>query len=169
MSELWDRQDGETDEAFRAFVYYRDMPMPRRVDAWGQYGVAQVFRWHKEWAWNIRARAYDNHLSSFAVRCKEAEIAKSSKTIAEEHMAILADLRNVLQQEVAKLVEQSTSSAGGPVMRTGDMVRMLDSVVKLDRLVRGESTEKIETVDLSHMSDEELETYVELSKKAGLQ
>lgn len=167
MSDLWERQADEPDDAFRAFVYFRDMSLPRKVDAYGPFSVAQMFRWHKEWAWPIRARAYDNHLSAFAVACKKEEIAKSSKTIADEHIAILSDLRGMLQFEVAKLVEQSTSSAGNTIMRHGDMVKMLDTVVKLDRLVRGESTEKVETVDLSHMTDEELEAFNELSKKAG--
>lgn len=168
MTDLWERQEGEGDDAFRAFVYFRDMPLPRKVDALGPNSVSQMFRWHKEWAWPIRARAYDNHLSAFAVKCKEAEIAKSSKTIAAEHMSILSDMRTVLQQECAKLLEQSTSSAGQTIMKHSDMSKMLDTVFKLDRLVRGESTEKIETVDMSDMTDEELAQFIELSKKAGI-
>lgn len=167
MSELWERQEGEPDEAFRAFVYHRDMPLPRKVDAYGQTPVAQMFRWHKQWAWSIRTRAYDNHLSAFAVECKKAEIAKSSKVIAEEHMAILSDMRVFLQLEVGKLLESASALGGGAMVKPSELGKLLDITVKLDRLVRGESTEKVETVDLSHMTDEELETFNELSKKAG--
>lgn len=167
MTDLWERQQDEPDEAFRAFVYYRDMPLPRKVDAYGAFPVAQMFRWHKQWAWTIRARAYDNHLSSFAVECKKAEIAKSSKTIAEEHIAILADMRVFLQLEVGKLLEQASALGGGAMVKPSELGRLLDITVKLDRLVRGESTEKVETVDLSHMTDDELEAFNELSRKAG--
>lgn len=76
----------------------------------------------------------------------------------------------MVRNEAEKLLESSKAMGGNPYLKPADIAKIATAVITLDRLVRGQSTEKVETVervDLSHMSDEDLEAFNELSKKAG--
>lgn len=74
----WERQKGETPQAFEAFSIYRDMGSSRSTAKVGRkLGKSKnlMDRWSSRWEWVERARAYDNDLE----RQERAEAAKDLK------------------------------------------------------------------------------------------
>ena len=71
MTKTYDRQEGETTKAFRAFCCYREMGAARSLDRveaeiYGtQLGhkrgtnLTSLKRWSREWNWVDRCRDYD--------------------------------------------------------------------------------------------------------------
>ena len=63
---IWDRQPGETDKAFAAWLLYRDLPAPRAVDLSATAAGAAISvrratwaEWARRFAWQQRAAAWD--------------------------------------------------------------------------------------------------------------
>ena len=67
-SEPWGRRSGESIEAYRAFLAYRDLEAGRSLDATrralarGPSYLRLVERWSSRWGWVDRAGAWDDHL-----------------------------------------------------------------------------------------------------------
>ena len=62
----WERQKGESEKAFEAFVTYRDMGEKRTLTAVAeklQKSGTLIRRWKSTWDWAERVRAYDNELT----------------------------------------------------------------------------------------------------------
>ena len=65
----WERQKGESEKAFEAFVTYRDMGEKRTLTAVAeklQKSGTLIRRWKSTWDWAERVRAYDNELEKEA-------------------------------------------------------------------------------------------------------
>lgn len=61
----WERQKGETPQAFEAFSAYRDMGSKRGLRSVAQRlgkSLTLISRWSSAWEWVERCRAYDNDL-----------------------------------------------------------------------------------------------------------
>lgn len=74
----WERQKGESPQAFEAFSIYRDMGSKRGLRSVAQRldkSFTLISRWSRTWEWVERARAYDNDLE----RQERAEAAKDLK------------------------------------------------------------------------------------------
>lgn len=75
----WERQQGESDKAYEAFVVYRDMGSERSLRAVGQAlgkSKALMERWSSKWNWPERVRQYENNLEQEAYK-------KAVKGVAE--------------------------------------------------------------------------------------
>jgi len=59
----WDRQLGESRQAFAAFTVYLELPGPRRSAAAAARFLGRSYalmaRWRRRWQWRVRARAWD--------------------------------------------------------------------------------------------------------------
>jgi len=154
----WERQPYDTEESWPEFVAYRDSPRPRKAYTYrpGRRNPVQVAQWIEKHFWRERVAEYDRHLDGIMLAEREALLTQSAKEIAAQHMSILQDARQVLEQEFAKLLA-TVRSSNLEVIKPRDLRALLESTVKLDRLIRGEATERVEeTQDLSHLSEEEL-------------
>lgn len=164
----WERQPGEPDDCFNAFRYYRDMPMPRQaLRASPMVGTNTLWQWCNKWSWIARASQYDDHISDLAIAEREALVKQSARDIQVQHMGILQGARELLEREVAKYLAISREAKGPSLLKPAELSKLLDSVVKLDRLVRGETTENVApTEDLSNLSVDDLRVMRELKQKA---
>lgn len=171
MTQAWERQDGESDDAFKAFTNYRDMPRPRRVLS-AMYGIpsATLSEWSTTHAWGSRVTQFDDYLSAVAVGEQESLIRQGVEEIVGQHLALLQNLREFTARETGKWLEVSRSLAGPSLVKVGELVKLGEMVVKLDRLVHEQSTENIQESfdDLSALTPEELRTLLELQRKATL-
>ena len=160
----WEIQHGEPDEAFRQFVFFREMPAPRKL---GGYGLAERYELWRTWNWSARVAAYDEYLSDIAVREAEEALKMGAKQLAAEHMKELHKAREIFGRELNKMLEQSRK-AGNTFMKPADVIRLGEFVVKNERLVTGEATERTEVhQDLSNLTDEDLAALEEIARKTG--
>ncbi len=162
--EPWEKQDGETEAMFIAFVHYRDMsPAKRSVRAaynsWrgnevgprinynGKFG-----RWAREWKWEARACAKDRHDERVGRIAREEQI----KRMAERHVALAEGMQKKIYERL-KTMKPSRLTAS-------NVAQWLEVSAKLERLSLGAHTEKTQVdakieVDnpYSELTDEEFE------------
>lgn len=155
----WTRRRGEPEEAWRAFQSYREQRSPRRIQYVTVDGMAlspaETARLAKQFDWKARVADYDAHLDEVLLAGKEEALRKGAESASAEHLQILGSLRETLGREAAKLTEKSRNTSV-EVLRASDLMKMADSVVKLERLVLGQSTETVASAyDLSRLTTEE--------------
>ncbi len=170
VPEVWERQTAESDEAWLAFRNYRDMPLDERMlKRAASIRLTTLSKWYREHNWDTRCRAYDAKFDKMRVEEREQIYRRQAREIAIDHMIMLADTRELYTREFAKLLEASRQSEMHGLIRTADLIRMAEVMVKLDRLVRGETTENVGTteMDLGQLSVDEIRTLNELLEKAG--
>lgn len=160
--QAWERQPYETNEAWVAFKDYRDQIPPRRQRATTNTPAAQVHRWYSDNFWKSRVEALDTHMDKAMMEEKEALWRQTARDVGAEHMALLGSARAIVMRELAEMRQRPAGS-----YRPADLTKLLEVVVKYDRLVRGESTETIATVDLSGFTDEQLKEYDALNALAA--
>lgn len=88
----WERQKGESEKAYEAFVAYRDMGEKRTIVAVAeklQKSDSLIRRWKDRWEWKERVRAYDNDLEKEA----RAKAIKERKDMTTRHIGIAMQLQ----------------------------------------------------------------------------
>jgi hypothetical protein len=139
----WDRLNGESSKAYAHFCLYRDMGQGRSLrklagDAKCISKVAQLRRWSSRWRWVERCQKYDDHLEYQDRLQQEKERREMHKRHAK--MGMLAQSFAVRKLEkLSNRIEQ-----GEEHVSPGEVARILDVGVKVERLARGESTESHE-------------------------
>lgn len=166
---LWERMVSEPEDAWRAFKAFRDARPPRKQRSVVGFGTMIICQWYNEYKWPERADAFDRHMEHITLLEREAQLKQSAKDVSAEHMAMLQSARHLAQKELDKLLAVANdSNTDAPLLRPTDVIKLSEMVIKLDRLVRGESTEAPDVrTDLSKLSTEELRQFLELRKKLG--
>lgn len=167
----YERWTDEPEEAFNAFVQYRDQTAPRSVGK--VYGARnmQLLAWCTNFQWRERALEYDRHHDRIRREVTENILKQTTASVAAEHMLLLKDARELVARELSKLVEASRNSTMPGLLKSSDLVRMTDMVVKLDRLIRGETTDNLgatvtEDLDYSKLTLDEIRQLKALRAKA---
>lgn len=152
---LWERQPGESVQAFEAFKIYRDLGLKRSNRAvCEQLSKSRqlITRWKSKYQWDERCRAYDNELEKEAHR----EAVKNLKNMTSRHIKISLQL-----QEKALQALQSMDPKG---MTPKDIKEFLKMATDLERLNRSsvavDNQNEIEdrtTVDI-YMPEKEADT-----------
>jgi hypothetical protein len=93
----WERQYGESRQAFAAFAGYRDLGSDRSVDEAYRRGrglpedhtrATKRWRvWVARWRWLERAAAWDAHLDDEARRTQEEAVRRDAEVLAERRRA----------------------------------------------------------------------------------
>ena len=175
----WERQSDEPNDAWSAFVQYRDMGT-RTGELAGQKRTATKLHglmreghrpalrtltgWCTDYDWRARAAAYDFHLDRVALDTTE----KTIREMHRRHVKLAMRLQDIAGTELEKLAQKAAAAAKQVKgVGSGDLARFAEMGVKLERLARGESTETVEgRLDLSRLSLEELKTLKALRDKA---
>ena len=110
----WDRQKGETDKAFLAFTFFRNIPRAQRSvrESWRRYWEAKTGScgfdarapghwdaWSRKWKWIERANLYDDHLRAVEDKKRIEAIGEDAKVWAQRRL----DQRQV-EWELAELL-----------------------------------------------------------------
>ncbi len=163
----WERQTTETDDAWRAFKAFRDTVPPRRARSVIGFAHMTVSQWYNQYRWPERCDAYDRHLERVTLDERDRLLKQKASEVSAEHMGMLQSARHLAQYELDKLRTQSAESEV-PLLRPGEVFKLSEMVVKLDRLIRGESTESVEhNIDYSKLTTDEIRVMIELTKKAS--
>lgn len=126
----WERQDGETEKAFSAFKAYLEMEdrnvtsLAKRLSKTRQLLVG----WKQKYNWQERCIAWDKSLQE--IEYKTA--VKERKKMAKRHIAIAMSMQ-AKAVEALKKIDVSKLNAG-------EIIRLFDTAVKIERLSRGEAT-----------------------------
>ena len=133
--EPWERQRKESDKAFEAFAAYRDMGAERSHAKVAQKigkNKGLIARWSRVHGWVSRIEAWTDEQDRLMREVLLKGVTAMRKNHAEIATAMLIKALKALQQLPA---EEMTS---------GDIAKMVDVAAKLERLSRGEVTERTE-------------------------
>lgn len=133
--ELWERQPGESEKAFEAFVIYRDMGLQRGVRKVGDQlhkSLTLMSRWSSAYNWPERAAAWDREQDRIVREAQQEEIKKMRK----RH----ADLAYVMLMKAAKALKNMPDDE----IKAADINRMVEVGSKLERISRGDVGEVVE-------------------------
>lgn len=153
-AELWERQRGESKQAFGAFEAYRDgdedRGYQRVADALGK-SLTLISRWGSRWRWVERAAAWDAERD----RVRREEFLAGDVEVARAQAEDAAALRGALMEParafVAWLAERRAEgedpfdgvSASERVRLLATSSRAFAQVVGAERLAHGLSTENV--------------------------
>jgi len=161
----WHRQPGEPEAAYLKFKDFLDAPRPRRLIRPGVGHTQSICDLSNEWRWHERVEAYDTHWQRVRDREVESFIKQEAREIAAEHMAVLRDLRELVAIHVERKLKDARTIEISDA-KLSDLARLVDLVIKGDRLIRGESTENhAKVADLSGLTLEELRAAEDLAAK----
>jgi hypothetical protein len=167
MAAPWEQCRGESAKAYAAFCLYRDLGPRRSIDeasrryhgrepSGGNGPQARrsreasglIRRWATRWDWAARARAWDQELAS-ANAGKQLEAVKE---MAERHAREAMLLQNKAVERLRQLRPEE--------LKPRDTLAYLVEAAKLERLARGEPTERIAEEhhfpDVKELTDDEL-------------
>jgi hypothetical protein len=122
--EIWNRLPGESEEAFGAWVLYRDMEPPRSLRRVGEeLGKSETLmeRWSSRWRWVRRLEAY---LQDREQR-RLIELEKTIRQTKERHIGIA----KMLQAKALERLQTIDTSHLSP----NAVVRFLDLAVEIER------------------------------------
>jgi hypothetical protein len=132
MNELqyWQRQPGESDKAFQAFVTYRNLePSFRsitRVVSELNKSRSLIGRWSSGWNWVERAAAWDEEQE---IRLLAARV-EAKKKMDEEHLRIVRSGRNKAVRALAEFDPKDLAPA--------ELRNWLTTFMEWERLILGE-------------------------------
>lgn len=122
--DLWERQPGESAQAYEAFAIYRDMGSNRSLRVVAEQlskSDTLIKRWSREKKWGERCRAYDNHLDDVA----RQEALRKYKKMRTRHIGIALQLQEKALAELKNLPDGS--------MTPKDIIQFLDKATELER------------------------------------
>ncbi len=156
----YERRDNEGPEAFEAFTIYRDMGLDRslvRVAAQLSKSEQLMARWSGTHEWVKRIRAYDMEVD----RRKHIGDLRGIEDMRRRQTKLAMQLQELGALELKKLLKRARSYDDAGVVDDTLMLKLIDAGSKLERVVRGEPGEIIQTtgndaVDLTDVSIDDL-------------
>lgn len=150
--ESWERQGGESVQAFEAFAVYRDLGPVRSVTKVAREldkSRALVGRWSRQFAWVLRATAYDREQD----RVFLAEQAQARKEIARRH----AKLAQAVQSKAVARLQALDPRELSP----SELLRYIQVAAEIERRAVGEAPvagsveDRDQGADVASLTDEE--------------
>ena len=164
----WERQTGESEKAFEAFVVYRDLGQDRTITAVGKRLAKSrnlIDRWKEKYNWSERVRLYDNELEKRAM----AKAVKERKAMTERHIKLAMQMQKKALEALQALNKKDMSpwdiKEYIKIATEIERLNRTDSSEKNDGIVKTESEFETSTLNLSMLSNNELEVLNELADK----
>lgn len=98
----WERQKGESAQAFEAFFLYLEMGADRSIRAVAQEctkSVSLIRRWSSTYHWVERCRAWDNHIQYEAKKAAITEVRNMTK----RHVTMAQQIQNAAMRALQEL------------------------------------------------------------------
>ena len=180
----WDRQPLETDQAWKAFVAYRDLPAKRSVklaiEVLGKKPnySSTMEQWSLSHHWRIRTAAWDSCQDKMHTEAILKARKKAATDMVERHLNISTHLQRLTSVEILRWIRKIDADSEkpdlnkAPVLNPQQIHTLLNYAIKLERLNRGEPesiTEERriqeEEYELEKLSDEDLLKYRDILSK----
>lgn len=143
----WERQPGESEQAYEAFALYRDLGPKRSNQEVGiQLSKSRqlISRWKSNYNWDERVRAYDNELQKEMHR----EAVKNLKDMTNRHIKISMQLQKKALAALDNLpVEEMTPKD------IKEFIKMATDLERLNRMSAAipSANEDMETEESVHV------------------
>lgn len=149
----WERQNGESGQAYEAFALYRDAGKGRTVSAVSrqlQKSRSLLDRWKDRWHWEDRVRAYDTDNER---KAKEAAV-KDRKKMLDRHIKIAMQVQSKALKALDNLkVEDMTAKD------IKDYIRMATDLERLSRSFESERQQEEEAFKEGTLADAIMAAY----------
>lgn len=126
--DVWERLPGETPMGFEAFKHFRELgtgrSLTKLVEAHG-HSINSVKGWSKNWAWQVRARAWDDEQD----RLRDVWLQNERKKAVERHVRI--------SQALSSKALQALASLDPTKMNATEVIRWAEVSVKMEREALG--------------------------------
>ena len=156
----WNMREGETANAFAAFCVYRDLDGKRSVAKAAKIlgkNVTTMGEWSSKNGWIARAKAWDAEIDRRATEAEAREVEKMKR----RQIRLAMGMQSVGRKGLLKLDPDD--------MTPRDVTRLLKEGTTMERVNRGEPGQIVrheEEVDMSRLSDDDLEALHALRRKA---
>ncbi|WP_406172111.1 hypothetical protein [Streptomyces sp. NBC_00996] len=160
--EPWERQSGESPQAFEAFAAYRDLgPVRSLTKAARELDKSRTLlgRWSRQYAWVMRASAYDREQD----RVFLAEQQQARRDIARRHAKLA---QAFLGKAVARLQGLDPRE-----LSPGELLRYFQVAAEIERRAAGEepagvvAQDSADGPDLGSLSDEDRRSRMDLLRR----
>ncbi len=154
----WDRAEGETIKAFKAFCVYRDLGPERSLEKTGEIigkSGSHMGNFSAEYNWRERAAAYDEYNDRVKREKYEMEIQSINEThkemVKKAREAAIAPINSLLGrlEQIRNSDFDGDSLDGLSLEKLMDLtqkyIKPVQDIIKLERLLYGMSTENVET------------------------
>lgn len=141
---LWERQPGEGPQAFKAFAAYRDSgadgkrrSLQKTAESLTKrdgspYSVGTLKEWSRKHDWQVRVDAYDQEMD----RQVQDELRRGRSAMLKNHV----DIAQAMLVKALKALKRIPDDE----LTAQDVARIVDTAAKLERISRGEATERTE-------------------------
>ena len=104
-TDMWERQDGETQIAFNLFSKYLHMPRRKVRELALEHGVTEhdMYYYSSTYRWKERSRAYDNYIERRKVEVHLREIEEMASRHAKQALAMESALMYPVREYIEKL------------------------------------------------------------------
>lgn len=168
----WDRQSGESDRAYALFQQFLALDQPRDMSALvrrGGHTLAELDALRFDWFWCDRARHWDEHLDAIRRQTIEDVTKQTAEDVARRQLRLTMNMQELASLEVDKLLDISRRSDAPGLVNVRELVRLAGVGLRLERVIRGEVTDRVETKgNLGDLSAEDLRELRKLQQKAGV-
>jgi hypothetical protein len=152
----WEKQIGETDKAFAAFVLFRDEAADRtyqKVADSLQCSHANVRQWAYRWKWRDRVDAFDRDVDE-----KHREAMARGRTEMRERQARIGASMQIIGTHGLRELQAKIEQKLPLNLSTGEIAQLISEGAKMERAARGEDAEGRYTqinVNLGETADED--------------
>ncbi len=168
----WARQPFDTEVSFALFGDFLTASPPRHLGRMAERAgyPAEVIRgFAKDAFWVERAALWDEHLAEIRTSTIERVTEESAAEVAKRQLALTRRMQRLANRDLSIIEKQGAENDFLSPIEHKDLIRLAVNGIKLERLIMGETTDKIETgPDLSNWSIEDLRALRELQAKAGV-
>lgn len=140
--ELYERQPTESDQAWEAFLKYRELGLQRSLAQVAQSlgkSVQLIERWSRTWSWRLRVTEWDRDLDR---RRRQADLQAVSD-MRRRQLAMATTVQGLGTVEIQKLLRDAQASENA-TLTADQALKLIEIGAKLERLNRDEPGEIVE-------------------------
>jgi len=182
----WEQQPEEPSKAYQQFVLYRDMmhrSLAKLATLQGRKSVRSCEKLSHKYQWRNRVLAWDKEQDRRLRALQTSDIEEMNSrhvrlgigmqsAVVKELQSLVNRVDEAAKAATKKAVEEGLDPAKAhhaPVLTVNELIRLSEHGINLERLARGEPTEKIDTgkgegKDLSVLSLRDLKELRRLQK-----
>ncbi len=135
-NKIYDRQKRETNKEWHCFVHYRDLGIARSTNRTAhllRIDTTYIERVARKWNWLDRVYEWDLVVD----RTKRTLILNNIEEMRDRHWEVSQRMFRFAADQIEKYL-RAFSTSDHPMIKPGDLVKVIEAAAKLERSVYGE-------------------------------